>query len=133
LSNKSEGSAFETLFCSILAKHGFWAHNFANRAEGQPADVIAVKGDIAYLIDCKVCEKDYFRLDRIEENQESAMSLWQTCGNRGAYFAVRLADGSTYMVPFREAIDAKRRGWTSLKRKDLIMYVTLDEWMRARK
>lgn len=132
MSNRSEGNAFESIFCDKLSKNGFWAHNMAQRAEGQPADVIAVKNDVAYLIDCKVCETEYFRLDRVEENQESAMKLWQSCGNRGAYFAIRIADGSTYMVPFSHIIDYKRRGWKSIKQKDLIMYVTLDEWMRAR-
>jgi len=132
LSNRSEGTAFESILCDKLAKAGFWAHNMAQKASGQPADVIAVKNDIAYLIDCKLCEKDYFRLSRVEENQESAMALWQSCGNRGAYFAIRIADGSTYMVPFSHIVDYKRRKWTSIKRKDLIMYVTLDEWMRAR-
>lgn len=132
MSNRSEGNAFERIFCEKLSRAGFWAHNMAQRAEGQPADVLAVRNDIAYLIDCKVCEKDFFRIDRMEENQESSMSLWRSCGNRGAYFAVRLSDGSTYMVPFRHVMEAKRKGVKSLKRKDLIMYVSIDEWLRSR-
>ena len=133
MSNKSEGSAFERKLCEVLAKNGFWAHNITDSPAGQPADVIAVKTDIGYLIDCKVCEKDFFRLDRVEENQESAMTLWNRCGNYGAFFAIRLGDGTTYMVNFNCIKEAQQRGVRSLKKKDLIMYPTLEEWMRARK
>lgn len=132
MSNRSEGTSFEGILCDTLAKEGFWAHNMAQKASGQPADVIAVKGGIGYLIDCKVCEKNFFRLDRVEENQDSAMSLWKACGNTGAYFAVRLADGSTYMIPYEDIVDARRRGVKSLKRRDLIMYLSLPQWLRLR-
>ena len=132
MSNKSEADAFETKMCNILAENGFWAHNFANRAEGQPADIIAVKNGLASLIDCKLCEKEYFRLDRIEENQETAMSRWNGCGNYFAYFAIRLADGSTFMVPFRRMMDYMRKGLKSLKRRDLIENLTLTQWMVLR-
>lgn len=133
MSNRSEGTAFEGILCDTLAKNGFWAHNMAQKASGQPADVIAVKNNTAVLIDCKICSKDYFRLDRIEENQESAMNIWMMCKNYFAYFAVRLPDGSTYMVPYTDAIAKKRKGVKSLKRRDLIMYMSLTQWMMLRK
>lgn len=131
MSNRSAGNAFETEFCEILAENGFWAHNLAQRAEGQPADVIAAKKGVAFLIDCKVCEKDVFRLDRMEQNQVSAMSHWESCGNYGAYFAVKLqTTGEIFMLRFDLL---KRMSQKSLKRKDMIMFPTLSEWMRARK
>lgn len=133
MSNRSEGTGFESILCDTLAKSGFWAHNMAQKASGQPADVIAVKNGIGYLIDCKVCEKNIFRIDRMEENQDSAMSLWKACGNIGAYFAVRLADGSTYMVPYEDIVLARKKGVKSLKRRDLIMYLSLTQWMMLRK
>lgn len=52
--NRKIGNSFETEFCELLFQHGFWCHNMAQNAAGQPADVIAVKGKTAYLIDCKV-------------------------------------------------------------------------------
>ena len=54
-SNKQAGNAFERSFCEMLFSKGFWVHNFAQNRDGQPADVIAVRNGIAYLIDCKVC------------------------------------------------------------------------------
>lgn len=132
MSNRSEGTAFEGILCDILGKNGFWAHNMAQKASGQPADIVAVKDNIAYLIDCKVCEKDIFKLSRVEENQESAMRLWKMCGNNMAYFCIRLMDGSTYMVPFDDVMRCRQRGIKSLKRRDLIMYLSIDQWMRWR-
>lgn len=56
--NRKIGNSFETEFCELLFQHGFWCHNMAQNAAGQPADVIAVKGKTAYLIDCKVCSNN---------------------------------------------------------------------------
>lgn len=73
--NKTLGNHFEGELCELLAENGFWAHNLAQNQAGQPADVIAVKNDVAILIDCKVCSNDRFSLSRIEDNQEMAMTL----------------------------------------------------------
>lgn len=49
-SNKKLGSDFEQEVCQELAKEGYWVHNFANRKNGQPADIIAAKRDCILLI-----------------------------------------------------------------------------------
>ena len=46
--NKKLGNDFEQELCQILADAGYWVHNFANRKNGQPADIIAVKNGKAY-------------------------------------------------------------------------------------
>ena len=51
--NRTVGNQFEEELCGLLAEHGWWAHNMAQNQTGQPADVIAVKNNIAVLIDCK--------------------------------------------------------------------------------
>ena len=56
--NRKIGNSFETEFCELLFQYGFWCHNIAQNAAGQPADVIAVKNKTAYLIDCKVCSNN---------------------------------------------------------------------------
>lgn len=97
MSNKKLGNQFETEFCEILAEHGFWVHLLSQNAAGQPADVIAVKEGEAYLIDCKVCSQGKFTFNRIEENQELAMELWNECGNGYGLFALKF-DARVYMV-----------------------------------
>lgn len=90
MSNRKIGNTFEAELCEILASEGFWAHNFTQNKNGQPADVIAVRNMQAYLIDCKVCSNgEPFALSRIESNQELSMSLWEECGNHSGLFAIR--------------------------------------------
>lgn len=99
MSNRKIGNSFEQEFAEFLSAHGFWTHVIAQRSEGQPADIIAVKNKKAYLIDCKVCSTDKgFNLSRMEENQDLAMELWKDCGNGEGWFAVKLSD-QVYMIP----------------------------------
>lgn len=98
MSNRSNGTAFEAELCQILSEHGFWAHNLAQKASGQPFDVIASRNHMTFVIDCKVCEGDDFRLSRVEENQERAMTRWWERGNGDGWFALRMSDGEIYMV-----------------------------------
>ena len=97
MSNRSNGHRFEQEFCQMLFEEGFWVHNMAQNQAGQPADVIAVRNQIAYLIDCKVCENDEFPLSRIEPNQRSAMDLWERCGNGSGWLALKTSEG-VYMI-----------------------------------
>ena len=100
MSNKKLGNQFESELCEILSMYGFWCHNLAQNAAGQPADVIAVKNGRAYLIDCKVCSTDKgFALSRVEGNQELAMNLWNECDNGQGWFAMKLPTGDIFMVP----------------------------------
>lgn len=101
--NKKIGSDYEQRFCMDMAKLGYWVHNLANRQNGQPADVIAVKNGKAYLIDCKVCKFGVFEKRRIEYNQHSAMTKWEKCGNGTGLFAL-LVDNKTYLVRYTDLI-----------------------------
>lgn len=92
MSNKKLGNSFESELCETLFEHGFWTHNLAQNQAGQPADVIAVRNKVAYLIDCKVCSGQGFPLNRVEENQDSSMTLWRECGNGEGWFALRTGD-----------------------------------------
>lgn len=101
MNNKQAGNAFEREFCRDLGQYdGWWVHNMASTASGQPADVIAVKSGKPYLIDCKVCAKNYFNLNRVEENQHLAMRYWRHCGNGEPWFALKLELDDVYMVPY---------------------------------
>lgn len=128
--NKITGNRFETEFCDYLASKGFWAHNLAQTQAGQPADVIAVRLGYAYLIDCKVCENDRFRLSRIEENQENAMTLWEMHGNTSGLFALKLTNGEIWMFTLGELLAKKTAGMSSLNAADIRFYGTrLEEWV----
>lgn len=107
MSNRSIGNKFEDDFCRLLASEGFWVHNMAQNKAGQPADVIACKNKTPFLIDCKVCEKDEFPLSRIENNQDTAMSLWNFRGNGTGWFALKMSYGVIYMMSHEKLIELK--------------------------
>ena len=86
MNNKQAGTNFEREFCEQLARDNFWAHFMGGSKNGQPADIIAVRNEKAYLIDAKDCQNDRFPLSRIEDNQDMAMRYWEMCGNNQGLF-----------------------------------------------
>ena len=98
MTNRKLGNDFEAELCELLFNHGFWTHNLAQNQAGQPADVLAVRNKVAYLIECKVCSGKGFPLSRVEENQDSSMTLWNECGNGEGWFAIKIAE-KIFMIP----------------------------------
>lgn len=130
--NKKLGNDFEQELCQIFADAGYWVHNFANRKNGQPADIIAVRGGGAYLIDAKVCSFEVFPFRRIEENQQLAMDVWIECGNIEPYFALKCRN-EVYMVGYSTIKDLMRKGKKQLNFEDMNKYGTrLATWLRIR-
>ena len=130
--NKKLGNDFEQELCEILADAGYWVHNFANRKNGQPADIIAVKNRMAFLIDAKVCTYEVFPFRRIEDNQQLAMDMWIECGNIEPYFALK-ARNEVYMVGYTTIKDLMRNGKKQLNLDDMNKYgMRLATWLRIR-
>ena len=130
--NKELGNDFEQELCEILADAGYWVHNFANRKNGQPADIIAVKSGGAYLIDAKVCTYEVFPFRRIEDNQQLAMDMWLECGNIEPYFALNVRS-EVYMVGYSTIKELMRKGKKQLNFEDINKYGTrLATWLRIR-
>ena len=98
MSNRAKGNAFEQELSDLLYAYGFWVHRLTQDSAGQPADVIAVRNKVAYLIDCKDCSAKGFDLRRVEENQINAMRLWDECGNGMGWFAVKVPTDEIYMI-----------------------------------
>ena len=98
--NKKVGNTFERDLCLSLSGYGFWAHNLAQNSQGQPFDVLAAKDGKPYPIDCKVCEKNIFKMERVEENQALAMMLWRETGNGEGWFALKMSNAAVYFIPF---------------------------------
>lgn len=127
--NRTVGGRFEEELCELLAANGWWAHNLAQNQVGQPADVIAVKDDLAVLIDCKVCANDEFALSRIEGNQEGAMTLWKARGNHYCEFAMKLTDGTIYMICFDDLKTLESQGVKTIS--DFTEWMTFEEWVES--
>ena len=99
MNNKSLGTSFEEELAETLHDKGYWVHLLRQSEAGQPADMIAVKNQKAFLIDAKVCSNDTFPLTRVEDNQELAMKAWALAGNDTPWFALKISDG-VYMLPY---------------------------------
>ena len=130
MNNKQAGNEFEREFCEILAIDGFWAHFMGGSKNGQPADIIAVRNEKAYLIDAKDCQNDRFVLSRIEANQDTAMRYWEMCGNNQGLFALKTSKG-VYMLPFGVAQFLEMADIKSLNMQSIEQYCTpYEEWER---
>ena len=128
MNNKRLGNGFENEFAKILFRRGFWVHVMASKSAGQPADIIAAKNGHSFLIDAKVCSDDIFDTSRIEENQKNSMDLWDMCGNGVGYFALKMSDGTIYMLDHYTAL-LHRQHKTTLNRNDIeSCCYKLNEW-----
>ena len=121
MNNKQAGNEFEREFCEILASDGFWSHFMGGSKNGQPADIIAVRNEKAYLIDAKDCKNDRFEFRRIEANQDTAMRYWELCGNNQGLFALKTSKG-VYMLPFGLAQSLEIMGAKSLNIEQIEKY-----------
>ena len=129
MTNKKIGNDFEMELCEKLSEHGFWVHLLNANKAGQPADIIAVKNKIAYLIDAKVCSSRGFALSRVEENQELSMELWQECGNGQGWFALKIPTNEIYMIP-HICIQALKRGQAYLSFSEIhTLGKPLERWV----
>lgn len=127
-SNRAVGNKFEKEFCEKLFEYGFWVHNLKQDNAGQPADVIAVRNKVAYLIDCKDCSSKGFDLRRIEENQINAMQLWGLCGNWNGWFALKV-QGEIYMITL-SALLVSRNKQSSLSFEEIYeLAIPLERWV----
>ena len=130
--NKKLGNDFEKELSEILYDAGYWVHLLNQNKNGQPADIIAVKGGMSYLIDAKVCSNDVFRFSRIEENQRYAMDMWIECGNITPFFALK-ARNEVYMVPYDIIKVLMKKGKKQLNLEDMNKYgMRLATWLRIR-
>ena len=129
-SNRAVGNAFEQELCEKLFGYGFWCHNLKQDNSGQPADVIAVRNEVAYLIDAKDCSSKGFDLRRVEDNQILAMRMWHECGNGQGWFALRV-DEEVYMLPYPIIMMFKQGTRSSIPLAEIPkIAITLGEWVK---
>ena len=103
MNNKTIGNNFENNLSLILSDLGYWVSLFTpkSHSNSQPADMIAVRDDVALLIDAKTLNRKngLFPINRIEINQILAAKKFINCGNSWYNFAI-LWNDTIYMIPF---------------------------------
>lgn len=129
MNNRTMGNSFEIELCEILSSYGFWVHPMRQDNSGQPADIIAVRNKVSYLIDAKVCSDNKFPLSRVEENQDLAMDLWKECGNGLGWFALK-TDYGVYMLS-HYCIKAYKNQQSSLSAKEIHdLGMPIEKWVK---
>lgn len=89
VNRKKIGNEYEKMLCDLFSSLGYWCHNFAYGVNGQPCDIIAIKGeDKHFLIDVKHCDGDVFSFSRIEPNQRGCFKFAKYCGIMNTGFAI---------------------------------------------
>ena len=86
--NKIIGNDTEKLLLELLKSKGYWCHLFAYNKNGQPCDIVAIRDNVAILIDVKHCDSARFNFSRIEPNQRNCFKYADFCGNDNLGFAI---------------------------------------------
>jgi len=132
MNNKKLGNAFERQLSDYLYKNGFWVHLVASDASGQVSDILCLKNGIAYIIDAKFCSKGYFLLDRIENNQESAMQHFYAHGGEEGLFAISFNNDQIYMAKLSTLLKYRDKGIKRIKPLDLIPNsLLIENWITS--
>lgn len=131
--NRTVGGRFEQKLAEELYGAGFWVHVMQQNKSGQPADIIAVRGRFHTLIDCKVVSDDGgFPFDRVEDNQKHAMRMFMKRGGELCYFAIRLPDGSVWMIALERIEAARCRGKKRFTEDEVRKEAwSLEKWIAA--
>lgn len=131
--NKRLGNRFERELCDLLAAKGFWAHNFAQNKDGQPADIIAIKGRYHTLIDCKlVSTSKGFDFSRWEENQRLSMELFSNRCDYMCFLALKLITGEIRLLDTNTIYGLESLGQRSIPVSQMWKHThSLDELMQV--
>ena len=113
---KQVGNKCEKEYLNVLQEHGYWCHLFTNAISGQPCDIVAIKDNVAYLIDVKHCDKDRFEFYRIEANQRSCFEYAMSKGNKNVGFAVYFEAIKEFVyIPYMDIKDFEKKGLKSIR------------------
>lgn len=118
------GQEYETKFCKWLQNHRFWAYNIPRKTSGQPCDIVAIRNNIAMLVDVKHVRKEEvsFPFDRIEPNQISSFAYARNfaCVSYTGFAIFFERDGMWYWFPYDNFVKAYVFGEKSINKELLI-------------
>lgn len=100
MNNKQKGTAFERAMQEVYSQGGWWVHFISPDARGsQPFDIIAAKNGKVEVFDCKTCQSNIFKIERLEDNQILAFEKWIRCGNSTPFVAVE-HDNKVFFIDY---------------------------------
>lgn len=120
MNNKRIGNQMERRVASALYSIGYWVHRLQDNHNGQPFDMIAIKNDEAFCIECKHCAGNRFKFDRLEFNQRNAFDRLRMCNSTG-YVAIQFGnDYKFYLVEYSHIKSLELYKHSYLDKEELI-------------
>lgn len=121
------GNKTESEVGKIFKRNGYWAHILQKKASGQPVDIVAMKGNINWLVDAKhISDKKSFAFSRIEPNQIDSLGYAKNyCGIKNLGFVICLEEdlekdnSKGYFFHYDRFIEMREQGAKSVKLSDL--------------
>ena len=133
------GKATEKLVCKTLKKYGYWCYNIPKKTNGQPCDIVAIKGKdqkvfLVWLIDAKHIRNEdvSFTFDRIEPNQITSMRYARDFANIDALYNLGFAiffdrDKQLRWLPFEIYERLSKNGVKSVNMYNLTLFAEVLE------
>ncbi len=123
------GTATEKFIAKTLKNYGYWVYNMPKKTNGQPCDIVAIKGGnsfLAWLIDGKHVrdEEVSFSFNRIEANQISSMNYAHNYAkiNNIGFCIFFDRDKQLRWFPFEKYLDMYNKGFKSVNMNDLELF-----------
>ena len=127
-----EGDNTEAIIAKTFKSKGYWAYITPKKTNGQPVDIIAMKGNVNWLVDAKHLEetKKSFPFSRIEPNQiDSLTYAKQKSGIKNLGFVIGQENNGfkLFFLSFDKLIDLMKNDVKSIKISELEDFVELLE------
>ena len=120
------GTATEKFIAKTLKGLGYWVYNMPLKTSGQPCDLVAIKGNIPWLIDGKHVRDDEvsFPFSRIEPNQLSSMAYaHQFAKIQNIGFAIFFdRTKQLYWFSYQDLIKCQQLGMKSINMQNLELF-----------
>lgn len=111
---------------SFFRANGYWSYITPKKISGQPVDIIAMKGNINWLVDAKhlIADKKSFAFSRIESNQMDSLNYAKSKGVKNLGFVIIQDNGENggfndFFLPFDKLIEMLKKDEKSVKLSEL--------------
>ena len=118
------GNEAEDYIAKFFKSKGYWAYITPKKFNGQPIDIIAIKGQDAWLVDAKHLRKEdkSFPFSRIEPNQRNSMEYakkFANITNVGFCICWDICPEKVFFLSYDKLIEIEEKGRKSAKIEEL--------------
>ena len=119
------GNETEEEVAKFFKKNGFWSYITPKKVSGQPVDIIAIKGNVSWLVDAKhlsIKDKSSFPFSRIEANQVDSLTYARNfSGVKNLGFVICLENDYSkfFFLSYDKYLEIEQSGRKSAKISEL--------------